>query len=123
MPDIPFAQILILVAFILFPLINWLLQRMQRRIEQQAPRQPPPPQPAPRTFAPPPAEIIAALKERARAPELPETPAPPRSGGRFRKRVLFRNRRDLRRAIILMTVLGPCRAAESPNAEARQSPR
>jgi hypothetical protein len=120
MPDIPIAQLLILIAFILFPLINLLLRRMQRRIEQQAPRQPPPPQPAPRTFAPPPPEIIAALKEPARAPELRETPAPPRSGGRFRKKALFRNRRELRRAVILMTVLGPCRAADSPTAEGRQ---
>jgi hypothetical protein len=120
MPDIPFAQILILIAFILFLLINLLLRRMQRRVEQQAPRQPPPPQPAPRTFVPPPPEIIASLKERVRAPELPERPPPPRSG-RLRKRSLFRNRRDLRRAIILMTVLGPCRAAESSDAEARQS--
>ena len=39
MQDIPFTQILVLLAFILFPLINWLLQRMQRRFESQAPRQ------------------------------------------------------------------------------------
>ena len=53
MQEIPFTQILVLLAFILFPLINWLLQRMQRRFESQAPRQPPA-QPAPRTFAKPP---------------------------------------------------------------------
>ena len=64
MQDIPFTQILVLLAFILFPLINWLLQRMQRRFESQAPRRPPP-QPAPRTFAkPPPIEVIASARER-----------------------------------------------------------
>jgi hypothetical protein len=117
MQDIPFTQILVLLAFILFPLINWLLQRMQRRFEHQAPRQPPP-QPAPRTFAkPPPVEVIASSRE----------PIPPAgfSGNLLSrrnqsiKRSLFRSRRDLRRAIILMTVLGPCRANDSLDAQER----
>ena len=48
MQDIPLTQILVLLAFILFPLINWLLQRMQRRFEQPNPDGSHP-QPAPRT--------------------------------------------------------------------------
>ena len=108
MQDIPLTQILLLLAFILFPLINWLLQRMQRRFETQAPRQPPP-QPAPRTFAkPPPIEIIVPSREQLPAAGLPEPSLFRRN--RSVKRSLFRSRRDLRRAIILMTVLGPCRA-------------
>ena len=121
MPDIPFAQLLILIAFILFPLINLLLRRMQRRVETQTPRDELPRRETPRqrttSTAP---EIIILPTERVRAPDLPESPPPPRIG-RSGKRSLFRNRRDLRRAIILMTVLGPCRAAESSDAEARQS--
>jgi hypothetical protein len=110
MQDIPFTQILVLLAFILFPLINWLLQRMQRRFESQAPRQPPR-QPAPRTFAKaPPLEVIASARERM-PPALAETPLSRRN--QSIRRSLFRSRGDLRRAIILMTVLGPCRANDS----------
>jgi UDP:flavonoid glycosyltransferase YjiC (YdhE family) len=117
MQDIPFTQILVLLAFILFPLINWLLQQMQRRYQSQVPRQPPP-QPAPRTFAkPPPIEIIVPSRERMPSAKLPELPLSRRN--QSIKRSLFRSRRDLRRAIILMTVLGPCRANDSPDAKER----
>jgi hypothetical protein len=117
MQDIPFTQILVLLAFILFPLINWLLQRMQRRFEHQAPRQPPP-QPAPRTFAkPPPVEVIASSRQRMPVAEIIEPPLSRRN--QSIRRSLFRSRRDLRRAIILMTVLGPCRANDSPDAKER----
>ena len=111
MQDIPFAQIFVVLAFILFPLINWLLQRTQRRFETQTPRQPPP-QPAPRTFAKPPLEVVTSGRERVRPPNLPENP---RVSSQSRKRSLFRDRRDLRRAIILMSVLGPCRANDPPD--------
>ena len=117
MQDIPFTQILVLLAFILFPLINWLLQRMQRRFESQAPRQQPP-QPAPRTFAKaPPIEVMASARERMPPAKMPETPLSRRN--QSIKRSLLRSRRDLRRAIILMTVLGPCRANDSLDAEGR----
>jgi hypothetical protein len=119
MQDIPFTQILVLVAFILFPLINWLLQRMQRRFESQAPRQPPP-QPAPRTFAKPPTtDVIDSSMERMAFVKVPETLLSRRK--QSIKRSLFRSRRDLRRAIIMMTVLGPCRGNDSFPAEERSS--
>ena len=115
MQEIPFTQILVLLAFILFPFLNWLLQRMQRRFERQAPRQTPP-QPAPRTFAkPPPMAVIASPMERMPSAKVPETLSSRRK--QFIKRSLFRSRGDLRRAIILMTVLGPCRANQSLDAE------
>ena len=117
MQEIPFTQILVLLAFILFPLINWLLQRMQRRFESQAPRQPPA-QPAPRTFAKPPVtEVMAPSMERMPSVRVPETLVSSRK--HFIKSSLFRSRNDLRRAIILMTVLGPCRANQSLDAEER----
>ena len=110
MQEIPFTQILVLLAFILYPLINWLLQRMQRRFEHQAPRQPPP-QPAPRTFAkPPPIEVIASAREPASPARLSGNLLSRRNQSR---RSLFRSGRDLRRAIILMTALGPCRANDT----------
>jgi hypothetical protein len=119
MPDIPFAQLLILLAFILVPLINWLLQRMQRRFQGQARRTQPPRESAPRTYAPPPVEVVTSARERVRTPDLLEIARP--AGRQLRKRSLFRNRRDLRRAIILMTVLGPCRAADASDLEGRRS--
>jgi hypothetical protein len=115
MPEIPLGQLLLLIAFILFPLINWLLQRMQRRFEGQAPRQPPA-QPVPRTFAkPPPVEVVASARERMPRPDVPKT-APSRRSQSI-KTSLFRSRRDLRRAIILMAILGPCRAVDSERSE------
>ena len=120
MQDIPFTQILILLAFILVPLINLLLERMRRRFETRPPREPQR-QPAPRTIAkPPPLEVIASARERVPAPA--RTQIPPRSIPPLRNRALFSSRRDLRRAILLMAVLGPCRAADAPDAERRQFP-
>jgi hypothetical protein len=111
MQDIPFTQILVLLAFILFPLINWLLQRMQRRFESQTPKQPPP-QPAPRTFAkPPPVEVIASSRKPIPPAEFSGNLLSRRNQSR---RSLLRSRRDLRRAIILTTILGPCRADDTP---------
>lgn len=51
-----------------------------------------------------------APNEAAPAPRLvPAAPPPARAA-----HPLFRTRQDLRRAIIAMTVLGPCRAQEPP---------
>jgi hypothetical protein len=112
MQEIPFTQILVLLAFILYPLLNWLLQRMQRRYQSQAPRQPPS-QPAPRTFAKaPPAEIIIPAGPPAPPLRVSESLLSRRNQSR---RSLFRSRRDLRRAVILMTVLGACRANDTPD--------
>jgi hypothetical protein len=105
MPDIPLTQILVLLAFVLLPLLGRLLQRMQRPLESQAPGQPPS-QPASRVVAKQPLEVTSA-RERAHAPDRAESSV---VTSQRRKRLLFRNGRDLRRAIILMTVLGPCRA-------------
>lgn len=51
-----------------------------------------------------------APHEAAPAPRsVPATPPPARAA-----HPLFRTRQDLRRAIVAMTVLGPCRAQEPP---------
>ena len=121
MQDIPLGQLLILIAFILVPLISTLLERVRRRrFERQAPRQEPPRQPSPRTFVKPPElKLTAPASERVPAREVGKILSPPRR--RRRNRINFASRRDLRRAIILMAVLGPCRAVESME-EARQFP-
>jgi hypothetical protein len=110
MQDIPLGQLLVVIAFILFPLINWLLRRIQRRFETQSPPEPPR-QPAPRTFAkPPPQEVIDPTRERVPALKIAETPPRPRTPRR--NKPFFGNRRDLRRAMVLKAVLGPCRAVD-----------
>ena len=120
MQDIPLVQLLLLLAFILIPLINRLLERMRRRFEMQSPREPAR-QPAPRTIGKPPAEIVLSAENRSPAPAR-RTEALPPSKPPLRQKVLFGSRSDLRRAILFMAVLGPCRAADAPDAERRQFP-
>jgi hypothetical protein len=120
MQDFPLGQLLALLLFIVLPFLSWLLERLRRRFEPPPARRQPPPQPAPRTFSKP-----APLN----VPEPAPQPIPPpeiidirrRRAGRPSKKKLFTNRRDLRRAIILMTVLGPCRAAGAAENEQRHS--
>jgi hypothetical protein len=120
--------LLLLAAFVLLPLIQQLLRAAQARepptpepAEKRPPR--PPVQAPPRTLAVPPPPGAArdaasdALIARGRTPALktagPVTPAltPHRSARRRRAAALgLRNRLDLRRAIVRMAILGPCRA-------------
>ena len=111
MPDIPFGQILVLLAFVLVPLLIQWLERIRRRFEAQARREPPP-QPVPRTFAkPPPLEVISSARDRTPAPQTADVPL--RSRAQRYDRRFFYSRRELRRAIVLMEVLGPCRGNDS----------
>jgi hypothetical protein len=113
MQEIPIAQLLLLIAFILLPLLNLLFRRMQRRVENQTPREERGSQIPRRTRTIPPSpEVTPSAPERIRRAELPEALSVRKR--RSIRRSLFRTRRDLRRGIILMTILGPCRAVASP---------
>jgi hypothetical protein len=116
------VELLYVLGFIAIVLFNFIAQRAARRRQQaeEAQAAPPPAQPA----APPPEEPLEDIWGRtpaaARAPApvarvapLPAPSAEP-SRRRFPVRALLDDRRGLRRAIILMTVLGPCRAQEPP---------
>jgi hypothetical protein len=114
MQDLPLGPLLFLIAFILLPFINWLLRRMGRRFERQLPQEPPR-QPAPRTYAKLPSFEPAASATQ-QVPLVAVTESSPRPK-RHRRNKIFTSRRDLRRAILLIAVLGPCRAVSLADAE------
>jgi hypothetical protein len=111
---------LIIAGFMLF---NYLSQRLAKKAREQqeaAEASAPPPEDEPlediwaRAPAPPPAAPappLAAPAPIARTVPAPHATPPAPSRRRPAAR-LFRTRKDLRHAIVLMTVLGPCRALE-----------
>jgi len=109
MKYLSFGQILLLIVFILVPLINFFMQRGRRRLEGQTP-QDKAVAPVRRQAQTTPASLPAprASRDRLHGSEEP-TVAAPLSRQRFSRRSLLENRRDVRRGIIIMTILGPCR--------------
>lgn len=105
-------QLLVLLVLILIPLGNYLLERMRRRHE-------PPPDPRHRPAdmgsRRPAAPLYSESSGRERVQDaipviVASRPVSTRAGSRF-----FRSKREMRRAIIAMTVLGPCRANDPPD--------
>ena len=109
------VELLYVLGFIAIVLFNYIAQRAARRRqeEEQAQAQPaPPPVEEPllediwgRTPAP--APVLAPRP--ATLPNAAQPPAPRRT---HPVRALLHDRRDLRRAVVLMMVLGPCRSQE-----------
>ena len=116
MRDLGFGQIILLmIVFILVPLIKFVMQRVRRRLEDQIPEE----------------ESVTQIRWQAQATPAP-LPTPRASRNRvrelqapivltllarshFTKRSLLGTPRDVRRGIILMTILGPCRAFDPPD--------
>lgn len=112
MRDFNFEPIFFLIIFVLIPLANYVLERLRRRFEPPSPtRQPIPDMGARRQAAPTPAST--APRERTQAAPPNRVVASSRSG--WSSQTLFRTRRDVRRVIVTMTVLGPCRAYDPPD--------
>lgn len=112
-------QILLLLVFVLVPLINLLARWLQRRARERQ-------RPAP---AEPRAAEPVAREERPPAPIPPWVqviePALPREGSRkasqappprpvIRRAGPLGGRLAVRRAVVAMTILGPCRGLEEP---------
>lgn len=109
------VELLFVLGFIGLVLLNYFMQRAARRRAQH--------EKAPAAPAPPPVEEeppheawgrSAATPSPRPAPVLvsrpaPPPPAPPRL---HPVRALLKDKRDLRRAFVLVIVLGPCRAEE-----------
>jgi hypothetical protein len=107
-------QLFFLAAVVLIALFNFIRQILaQRRQPGDAPEEVP--AAAEKTTGRPPAvpARLARLEPRRTLPS-PAPPAPPERPRRSGR--LFADRRDARRGIVLVTVLGPCRGIESPSA-------
>lgn len=105
--------IILLILFIAIPLANYVIERMRRRYEPRAPDSRRDPDMGMRRQAAPPPPASFALRERAQ--EAPRTIAVQPLRRRGFTQTLFRNKRDLRRTIVAMTILGPCRANDPPD--------
>ena len=113
MRKLSFEWIVLLLVFVVIPLANYVLGRMRRRFEQPRPtRQPMPDMGFRRQAAPAPTPASPAPRERAQ--EAPPNRVLASSRSRWSRKTLFRTQRDVRRVIVAMTVLGPCRAYDPP---------
>jgi len=106
-----FEQIVLLIVFILLPLFNFVMQRIQRRLKQKTLEKEPVAQirrQAQATPAPP--LTPRASRNRVHGPQAPTiSTSTPISMSHVTKRSLLGTSRDIRRGMILMTILGPCR--------------
>jgi len=104
---------LIIAGFMLFNYVARQLAQKARAQQQAADTSAPPPEDEPleNIWGRAPAPPRDAPEPIARAVPVPNAAPPVRVRRRPAAR-LFRTRKDLRRAIVLMTVLGPCRALE-----------
>jgi hypothetical protein len=105
--------IILLTVFILIPLANYVIERMRRRY--QPPRSPSasiPDMGMRRQTAP--ARPPRLVRHDHLPDKLSEIPVQ-RTHTHRSERNLFRNKRDMRRIIIAITVLGPCRAYDPPS--------
>jgi hypothetical protein len=104
--------VLAIAGFFLFNMLAQRAARRRQREEQAAQPQPVAEEPLEDIWGrtPPPAPVPAPV-------ELAPPPPPPASTAPRRMhpvRALLNDPRDLRRAVVLMMVLGPCRAQEPP---------
>jgi len=117
-------QLLLLLLFVLVPLFNLLVRWLQRRAREQrrpAPAEPPMAQPVareewPSTRMPPRTRVIAPAlpQETPRKEARRRAPPAPTSRPVYRRPAPLGGRAAVRRAIIAMNILGPCRGLEEP---------
>jgi len=129
-----FEVALLIVFFLLVPLVQFLA-RAARAGQEPEPAQPadtplspagtpssvdrPPTREMQQILAPEDRTLVegtaAPKREPAQKPHRPVAPAAGGSTGRGRSILAFRGPLDLRRAIVLRMVLGPCRASRPPD--------
>jgi hypothetical protein len=119
MAQFPTEFIVYGVLLLLILLFNYIARRTARQQPQEASPEYEEPREeeyeSPDEFwgriKPAPVELPALTARPAERMERPRAPPPPRRA-RFTRESLIGSKRDLQRAIVLMTVLGPCRANE-----------
>jgi len=122
-------QILLLLVFVLVPLLNLLVRWLQRRAREQqrpVPAEPRAAEPEGREKLPARMPPRVRVIEPARTREGPrETPPAPRPQPVIRRAGPLGGRAAVRRAVVALTILGPCRALEEhpPTPPARPSLR
>ena len=102
-------QLLFLVLFVLLPLLNMLRKALRNR--RPAPPVPEARREEPRPVLPPPMvlhPVPALARPPARATTVERRPV---QAAEQRRRTAF-SPSDIRRGIVIMTILGPCRALE-----------
>jgi len=114
LPD-ELIYVLVFAAILLF---QYLMKRFgpQPQQQPQSPQDEPDPElPAPEQAAPQVSPVATASDIRFGRSEAPgASPAlPERRLRRFSRRALMETRRDVQNAIVIATILGPCRAFES----------
>jgi hypothetical protein len=109
------AQLFLLVMVALVLLVNLLARGLRRWGTGDAPRgmEPDTPQIPPRGRRPPP-PVAEPRRAREGPHSAPLPRAVPPAAARRRARSRLGSPRAVRRGIVLMTILGPCRALEPP---------
>lgn len=115
------SELIYILIFAVILLVQYLTKRGERRESQESPQD----EPVSQTPDESPAEIVEseAAPAVSSLPRVsgfgyqlrpPESPTAPSAipGGRFSKRLLMGNRRQVQNAIVIAAILGPCRAFE-----------
>jgi hypothetical protein len=109
-------QLLLLALFLFVLFVNFFLapwlRRRQSEMQEEVQSQVSPVRPRARVFPPPRAGAPSMSRTGPRGLSLPPVATPATTRRRARSRL--GSLRDVRRGIILMTILGPCRALEPP---------
>jgi hypothetical protein len=108
-----FEQIILLSVFILVPLIKFVMQRVRRRdqILEEEPVTQIHQRAQPTATTPPPTPRASRSQVRGSQAPTVSTPLPTIN---FTKSSLVGTKGDVQRGIIIMTILGPCRAFDPP---------
>ena len=113
-PENVLVVLLTVFTVLILVVSGWIRTRLEGKapatIEPEAPEAPPP---RVRIPSPPLASAPIEPREGPMGAPLPAA-APPPAAIRRRGRAPLGSLRDVRRGIVLMTILGPCRALEPP---------
>jgi hypothetical protein len=123
-------ELIYFLIFIAIFLFQFLKKMAARQAEQEAPPEvvrpprvayptsfefPDVPEAAPATWSAPPP--VSATDFGRRRPAVPVV-ARPRRQRRYSRQALFGTPQDVRKAVVIATILGPCRALEPPGSDA-----